>query len=219
MPGAFITFEGIDGCGKSTQLSIAAETLRAQGLQCEVTREPGGTHIAERIRELLLAPEHAEMTDRCELLLYLAARAQHVQERILPQRGAGSVVLCDRFAEATFAYQGFGRGIELEALVWLNEFATGGIEPDLVIVLDIDLDVASRRLRASGKAPDRLEGNSRDFYHRVRMGYKDLAERFASRVAVVDASASVRDVSKAVAEHIGRTLERRERQSSAFESK
>lgn len=198
MSGAFITFEGIDGCGKSTQLQAAATFLRAKGLRCEITREPGGTPIAEKIRELLLSPEHSEMNDRCEVLLYLASRAQHVSEKILPLREQGAIVLCDRFAEATFAYQGFGRGMDLNALIEINKFATGGIEPDLVIVLDVDLETAAGRLQTTGKAPDRMEGSSQEFYRSVRQGYQELARRYPDRIVLVDATGDIEAVTTAV---------------------
>jgi dTMP kinase len=151
-----------------------------------VTREPGGTAIAEKVRSILLAPEHREMLDRCEVLLYLACRAQHVGERIAPALAGGAIVLCDRFALATYAYQGFGRGIDLPNLVALNDFATGGVVPDRTFIFDISVDTASARLRESGKAPDRLEGNGRAFHERVRQGYLTLAARDPGRVVVID---------------------------------
>jgi dTMP kinase len=118
--GVFVTFEGIDGCGKTTQLKLAHEFLTNKNVPCAVTREPGGTAIGEKIRAIILSPEHGEMIDRCELLLYMASRAQHAAETILPAMQRGAVVLCDRFADATFAYQGHGRGISLDILEKMN---------------------------------------------------------------------------------------------------
>jgi dTMP kinase len=183
--GLFITFEGIDGCGKSTQVEYAHRGLEKDGIAHIVTREPGGTPLAERIRGLLLSPENAEMTGTCEVLLYLASRAQHVAEKVVPALEQGMVVLCDRFAEATFAYQGYGRGFGLEALENLNEFATSGMRPDRTFIFDVSLEVSRARLLASGKPLDRLESNAADFHARVREGYRALAARDRERVEVL----------------------------------
>jgi dTMP kinase len=136
MRGYFFTFEGIDGCGKSTQLSRVAECLRANGLDVLVTREPGGSQISERIREILIASDNVGMYRETELLLYLAARAQHVREVIKPAIDRGEIVLCDRFEQATFAYQGYGRGLDLSFLRGVNGFATGGVSPDITFIFD-----------------------------------------------------------------------------------
>jgi dTMP kinase len=184
--GLFRTFEGIDGCGKSTQLRAAADFLAERHIDYVVTREPGGTPLAEKIRELILAPEHDEMVDSCEILLYLAARAQHVETRIRPALEQGRVILCDRFAEATVAYQGFGRGLDSHQLERLNAFATGGLVPTATFLFDVSVETAHGRMQAMGKEPDRLEQNSLSFHGRVRDGYLRLASRHADRIIVLD---------------------------------
>jgi dTMP kinase len=200
--GLFITFEGIDGCGKSTQLARARAFLEARGVRCVATREPGGTEIGERIRELLLAPAHAEMSDECELLLYFAARAQHVRETIIPAMETGAVVLCDRFDDATFAYQGFGRGLSLEVLGPLNAFATGTLVPARTFVFDICVQTAAQRLKKTGKAIDRMEGNGAGFHEKVRRGYLSLAKLHPHRIVVLEATKSVEQLSQIVCDGI-----------------
>ena len=145
--GIFITFEGIDGCGKSTQLELAARRLKEEAFPVLVTREPGGTAIAEKIREILISPQNSEMVNECELLLYLAARAQHVREKIIPALEQVFIVLCDRFQEATFAYQGFGRNIPLDLLKKINNFATGGLNPHLTFIFDISVELSCARIQ------------------------------------------------------------------------
>jgi dTMP kinase len=200
--GLFVTFEGIDGCGKSTQLKLAAETLEKNGLDCVVTREPGGTGISEKIRELLLSPENNKMCNPCEVLLYCAARAQHVQEIIAPAIKKGVIVLCDRFEEATFAYQGFGRGLSLDDLERINSFATNGIKPSLTFVFDIDVETAAQRLMETGKAADRLEGSGREFFEKVRHGYLSLAKRFPERIIVLAGQSTIKELSGIVCDRI-----------------
>jgi dTMP kinase len=204
--GLFITFEGIDGCGKSTQLARAQEYCRSRKLPILVTREPGGTAISEKIRELLLNPEHHAMVDECELLLYFAARAQHVAEKIRPTLKAGTVVLCDRFSEATFAYQGFGRGVDLHLLSQVNEFATAGLSPDLTFVFDVAVEVAHHRMQATGRAPDRLESAAIDFHQRVREGYLTLAANNPERIVLIDAEHPVDEISVVVCDTLERYL-------------
>jgi dTMP kinase len=167
MRGLFIAFEGIDGCGKSTQLDRAARTLEREGISIVTTREPGGTAIAEKIRALLISPEHREMRNECELLLYAAARAQHVREKIAPALERGVTVLCDRFHLATFAYQGFGRAIPLKLLTTINDFAAGGVLPDVSFVFDISVEKAFARLSAMNKARDRLELGGEEFFSQI----------------------------------------------------
>jgi dTMP kinase len=198
MAGAFVTFEGIDGCGKSTQLALAAEALRADGVEVDVTREPGGTAISEKIRELVMSAEHEEMSGGCEVLLYLAARAQHVAERIVPAMASGKVVLCDRFQDATFAYQGFGRGLALDELRRMNGYATGGVEPTLTLVFDISVELSRERLAATGKAPDRLESGSAEFFGRIREGYLALAATHPDRFVLLRGDRSVEQIAAEV---------------------
>jgi dTMP kinase len=200
--GVFITFEGIDGCGKSTQIEKAAQYLAGKNIPCLLTREPGGTPVAEKIRDLILSPENKEITDSCELLLYLAARAQHVTEKILPALENGTVVLCDRFQEATFAYQGFGRGIPLDRLQQLNEFATGGLAPDKTFIFDISVECAFERLQKMKKKPDRLENGSTEFYRKIREGYLTLASAHPQRIALLQGEKPVDEVFNEVKKEI-----------------
>ncbi len=196
--GAFITFEGIDGCGKSTQLELAAERLRKESFPILVTREPGGTAIAEKIREILISPQNSEMVNECELLMYLAARAQHVREKIIPALKQGFIVLCDRFQEATFAYQGFGRNISLDFLKKINSFATGGLMPDFTFIFDISVDLSSARMQKMNKTKDRLELNDRAFYERISEGYRFLAKSEPQRILLLDGSEQLEKISDQV---------------------
>jgi dTMP kinase len=191
MRGLFIAFEGIDGCGKSTQLDRAARTLEREGFSIITTREPGGTAIAEKIRALLIAPEHREMHNECELLLYAAARAQHVREKIAPALERGVTVLCDRFHLATFAYQGFGRAIPLGLLTTINDFAAGGVLPDVSFVFDISVEKAFARLSAMNKARDRLELGGEEFFSRIAEGYRSLAKADPQRTILLHGDQSV----------------------------
>ncbi|MBD3390458.1 MAG: dTMP kinase [Chitinivibrionales bacterium] len=199
MAGLFITFEGIDGCGKSTQLRAACSHVEGKGFACVTTREPGGTPIGENIRELLLSREYGEMCNAGELLLYLAARAQHVAEKIRPAIASGAVVLCDRFQEATFAYQGYGRGYDVATLERLNEFATAGLAPDHTFVFDVSVPTGQKRLRQAGKEPDRLEGGAREFHERTREGYRALARAHPERMSLLDAERPAEKVAGDVA--------------------
>lgn len=207
--GLFVTFEGIDGCGKSTQVAVAEKKLGGKGREVLVTREPGGTPVAERIRALVMDARHSEMADRCEVLLYLASRAQHVAEVIEPALQRGAVVLCDRFEDATFAYQGYGRGISLEELRRLNSFATCGRRPDRTFVFDLDVEVAVSRLRGRNEAPDRLENSSREFYERIREGYLALAASDSARFTVVDSQRTVEEIAVDVDATLAADLTRR----------
>ncbi|NLE00265.1 MAG: dTMP kinase [Fibrobacter sp.] len=207
--GLFITFEGIDGCGKSTQLSLAARSLRERGLDVVVTREPGGTPIAEKIREILISPENSEMVNECELLLYLAARAQHVHQTIIPALEEGKIILCDRFQEATFAYQGFGRSFSLKLLKDLNAFATGSLNSDCTLIFDISEQVSRIRLEAINKGKDRLEQNGIEFFKRIRNGYHELAKAEPSRIVLIDGERSISEVSDLVRSRIDALLQSR----------
>ncbi len=196
--GLFITFEGIDGCGKSTQLLRVAEKLRAQGYVVVVTREPGGTPISEKIREILISPQNSEMCSQTELLLYLAARAQHVQQTIRPAIERGELVLCDRFQEATFAYQGYGRGLELEFLKNINEFATSGVSPDCTFIFDISVELSKLRLSRIGKGQDRLESAGDAFFGRIREGYLAAASANPEKIRLLDGSRGLEELTDEV---------------------
>lgn len=187
----FITFEGIDGCGKSTQIELLKKNLDEHGYQVVLTREPGGTVISEKIRELILSVENTGMSTKCELLLYLAARAQHVDQKIIPELLKNKIVLSDRFEEATYAYQGFGRGVSLDILMSINMYATSRVTPDLTFILDIPIEESELRWKKSGKVRDRLEMNNKNFFKRVRKGYQDRALMNPNRIVLLDGSLSV----------------------------
>ncbi|HMM06601.1 MAG TPA: dTMP kinase [Clostridiales bacterium] len=177
--GIFIVFEGIDGAGKTCQMENIKEYMLRRGIDVVLTREPGGTVVGEKIRELLLNPAHQNMDDRCELLLYGAARAQHLKEVIIPALKQGQAVLCDRFHLSTVAYQGYGRGISRSVLEAVNDIATDGLSPDLTVILDVPAEVGFQRIRENREAPkDRLEQEKRAFFQKVREGYlKEAGER------------------------------------------
>lgn len=202
MRGLFIAFEGIDGCGKSTQLRLAAQHLADEGHSVVTTREPGGTAIAEKIRELLIAPAHTEMCDESELLLYLAARAQHVREKIIPSLEKGATVLCDRFQMATFAYQGFGRSIPLPFLTTVNNFATGGLAPDITFVFDLSVETSFSRMKAMNKQHDRLELGGGDFFSRIHRGYRTLAAQDPQGTVLINGDQPIDTIAETVMERI-----------------
>ncbi|MBQ2764416.1 MAG: dTMP kinase [Firmicutes bacterium] len=183
--GLFLVFEGIDGSGKTSQLKRTKEYLEAHGYDVLTTREPGGTPISEKIRGLLLDPLNGEMDDRCELLLYGAARAQHLAEVILPAIRNGKAVLCDRFSLSTAAYQGYGRGISLELLEAVHSVAAFDVKPDLTLVVDVPVEVSAYRVAVSrGEPKDRLEKEKSDFFERVRQGFLSEAEKDDSIVVI-----------------------------------
>ena len=190
MRGLFITFEGIDGCGKSTQIVLLAEELRRRALDVVVTREPGGTVIGEAVRDVLVSDASVNIAPKAELLFIVGARAQHVAELIRPALEAGQVVLSDRYTDSTVAFQGHGRGLDLEMIDRLNSFATAELQPDVTIVFDIDPSVARARLRTRpvGGLLGAFDDEQADFHVRVRQAYLTLAEREPSRMHVIDAS-------------------------------
>lgn len=193
MRGRFITLEGSEGSGKSTNLAYIHQKLRQSGIDVVLTREPGGTPLAEQIRALLLDHQQAPMCSDTELLLMFAARAQHLQELILPALESGKWVLCDRFTDATYAYQGAGRGISEERIAVLEQWVQGGLRPDLTFFLD--LPVAQGLARAGERStPDRFEREQIDFFERVRQGYLAQAEHDPKRYRVVDASVPLEQV-------------------------
>lgn len=186
--GLFITFEGPEGSGKTTQIRFVAEWLSDQGLDVLTTREPGGTRIGEAIREVLLSPAHTEMCAEAEILLFSAARAQIVRETLQPHLARGGVVLCDRFADSTLAYQGYGRLLDLETLRQITLFATGGLVPALTICLDLPVAEGLRRKQGGDQVEwNRMERERLDFQERVRRGFLALAAAEPQRWLVLDA--------------------------------
>ena len=194
-PGFFLTVEGVDGAGKSTQIRLLSAWLEEQGIEFLCTREPGGTGLGESIRDLLLCPAGGALADLAELLLVFAARAQHLEEVIRPALAAGKLVLCDRFTDATFAYQGAGRGLDQSALRTLESLVQDGLQPDLTLLLDMPVADSLARLAASG-SPDRLERQPADFFERVRQMYQQRAQQYPARFVTVDAALPVDRVHK-----------------------
>jgi len=184
--GAFLTFEGIDQCGKTAQAERLVRTLANLGYEVVFTREPGGTAISERIRAIVLDRNTAGMSRWTELLLMMASRAQHTEEVILPGLRCGKVVVCERYADSTLAYQGYGRGLDLDTVAALNRIATLGLAPDLTILLDIPVEEAMRRRGRASISEDRIEREDLDFHGRVRTGYLTLAQLDPGRFRVVD---------------------------------
>ncbi len=192
----FITFEGIEGCGKSTQVRLLAEELRRQGYEVTTTREPGGCPIADKIRAILLDATNTAMTPLTELLLYAAARSQHLHDTVRPALAAGKIVLCDRFTDATVAYQGCGRELDRTLIEQLNGVATGGVTPDLTILMDCPVEIGLGRALArisgtQGAREERFELESLQFHEAVRNGYLALAAGEPKRFAVVNAHRSI----------------------------
>ncbi|MCO7553972.1 dTMP kinase [Metapseudomonas otitidis] len=193
MNGLFITLEGPEGAGKSTNRDFIASRLRERGVEVLLTREPGGTPLAERIRELLLAPSDESMAVDTELLLMFAARAQHLDRVIRPALEARQVVLCDRFTDATYAYQGGGRGVSMARIAELERFVQGSLRPDLTLVFDLPVEVGLQRAAARGRL-DRFEQEDRSFFDAVRQTYLERAAQAPERYRVIDAAKPLADV-------------------------
>ena len=196
--GRFISFEGIEGCGKTTQIGLLAEYLTSRTLPFTVTREPGGTAVGEGIRKILLHSETIHLTAASELLLFYASRSQNITEKIIPALQRGEMVICDRFYDASMAYQGYGRGIALDFIEKLTELVCNGYRPELTILLDIDPQVGLSRARTRnhGRSEDegRFEMETLEFYGRIRRGYLDLARREPGRIRVIEADRSIEDI-------------------------
>lgn len=209
----FITFEGLDFSGKSTQATLLVDALNRPPLSASppashvhFIREPGGTPISERIRTVLLDRRALEMAEATELFLFAASRAQLVRQLIMPALALGDVVVCDRFADSTTAYQGYGRGIDLETVERINRLATGGLRPDLTVLIDIPLEEMDRRARAAGTVEDRMERSGKAFYARVRDGYRSLAAAEPDRFRVIDGTSPVARVHEQVRAAVGTAL-------------
>lgn len=183
--GLFFTFEGMDGCGKSTQIEFLTEFLEEQGLPYVFTREPGGCPISEKIRDILLDVKNGDMSEYTEALLYAAARAQHIDQTILPALEAGKIVLCDRYIDSSLAYQGMGRGIGMEIVLKMNQYALDRCMPDMTFFFDVKPEDAKYR-RRKREEEDRLEQEGTNFHERVYQGFLQAAERFPERILKVD---------------------------------
>ena len=193
--GLFLTLEGAEGVGKSTNIGFVTQYLEKRGIEYVLTREPGGTQLAERIRDLLLAVHEEPMSGLTELLLVFAARAQHLDKIIEPALAAGKWVVCDRFTDATFAYQGAGRGLSMETIDQLQSMVQGDLRPDLTIILDLDPEIGMQRASNRGEL-DRFEREQQSFFRHVRQGYLDIAQAEPDRCTVIDASKALEDVKR-----------------------
>lgn len=201
--GKFITFEGCEGSGKSTQAAMVYEYLKEKKLPVMLLREPGGVQISESIRRLLLDVESAGMGDQCETLLYMAARAQLVKEVLEPALAAGKIILCDRFLDSTIAYQGYGNGVDVAAIETIGRFATQSIEPDLTLLFDID---TATGLSRTNQVKDRIELRSLDYHQRVRNGYLALATKYPKRIKTIEVNGSKEQVFLKVKEWVNDCL-------------
>jgi len=197
-PGMFITFEGPDGSGKTTQIRLLRDALAAAGYDVLLTREPGGTAIGDQIRVVLHDVENEEMTPPAEILLYSASRAQLVAQVIRPALAAGKIVLCDRYADSTMAYQGYGRGLDLEALRAITAFATAGLKPDLTLLLDLNVADGLARRQVGGDEWNRMDQQTLEFHRRTREGYLQLAAAEPERWVRVEAAGAVEEIAAAV---------------------
>ena len=200
--GLFITFEGADGCGKTTQINMLKVYLENQGYQVVLTREPGAKGLGEKVREILLNYEGA-VSDRCESFLFLADRAQNIDIIVNPAVNEGKIVLCDRHIDSTVAYQGYGRGLDIGRIKMLNNIATNGRKPDLTIVFDIDVETSMQRV---GKNKDRMESAGIEFHNRVREGYLKIAKEEPERIKVVNSIQTVNDVFEEVKKIVNKYL-------------
>ncbi|MFA5059646.1 MAG: dTMP kinase [Candidatus Omnitrophota bacterium] len=201
--GIFITFEGFEGSGKSTQAKLLCRYLRRKKMDVLHVREPGGVNISEKVRQILLDVKNKKMTKVCETLLYMAARAQLVEEVILPALRKGKVVVCDRFLDSTLAYQGYGCGVNIELIKMIGRFATQDVSPHLTLLFDIDV---KKGLARAGRVKDRIESRSLDYHNRVRQGYLKIAKQNPKRIRVIDSLASKEEIQKSVCAIINRFL-------------
>lgn len=213
--GFFISLEGIEGCGKTTQLRLLADWLRSAGHEVLTTREPGGCPIADQIRAILLTPESHALVPRAELLLYAAARAQHVDEVLKPALQAGKIVLCDRYTDATLAYQGGGRGLDHRLISELNALASDGLSPQLTLLLDLPVEIglgrATSRNQITADQEGRFEQESLDFHRRVQAAYRNLADQEPARFCQIDALGSVAEVNQRIIVAVQTFLSQRSR--------
>ena len=198
--GLFITFEGGDGCGKTTQIKLLDEYLRNKGYKTLLTREPGSKGLGEKVREILLNYD-GDVSPVCESFLFLADRAQNVDCLIKPALEEGAIVICDRPTDSSVAYQGYGRGLDVDRIKMLNNIATSGLKPDLTIVLDVDVETSQKRV---GSEKDRMESAGIEFFERVRQGYLEIAKQEPERVKVVDSTKTIEEIHKEILELVAR---------------
>lgn len=206
MKGLFITFEGLDGCGKTTQIELLKKRLEHMGYRVVLTREPGGTKVSEQIREIILDVDNDGMSCVCEMMLYAAARAQLVKDVICPALENGAIVLCDRFIDSSYVYQGIARGIGIDVVKKINEVALSGVYPDATVFFDISPEESKKRRLGDD---DRIEREKMEFHQKVYGGYLDIVRMFPDRIRSIDASANVEEVEDRVFECIKKLLEER----------
>jgi dTMP kinase len=205
--GLFITTEGTDGSGKTTQIKLLESYLKDKGFEVVVTREPGGTSIGEKIRSIILDPGNREMSYITEMMLYASARAQLVNELIRPSLAQGKVIICDRFIDSSYVYQGFGRNIDIELIEKVNSIALDGLMPDITLFFDIDPRVAlARRIQSTGA--DRIEQETMDFHRKVYEGYKKLVSKYPDRIKAIESNRSIDEIFLDVKDSIDKILER-----------
>ncbi|MBU5266075.1 dTMP kinase [Virgibacillus proomii] len=203
MSGYFITFEGGEGAGKTTVLQLVSDRLRDKGYDVLVTREPGGIKIAEKIRTIILDPLHTEMEEHTEALLYAAARSQHLAEKVVPALKQGKIVLCDRFIDSSLVYQGYARGLGMDEVLKINQFAVGDCMPDLTLFFDIEPEKGLARIAANkDREQNRLDLENLEFHEQVYKAYHILAESFPERIQTIDASQSLETVEQEAFDHI-----------------
>jgi dTMP kinase len=207
--GLFITFEGPEGAGKSTQIRLVKEYLEQKGLPSITVREPGGTLLGDRIREILLSPESGEMAQRSEILLYAASRAQLVEKVIFPALTRGDIVLCDRYVDSSIAYQGYGAQWEICDIVQINKWATGGLKPQRTYLLDLPVELGQKRIQIRGNKKDRMELKEKMFHERVRSGFLSLSDREPDRFRVIDARMTEKAVFQEIVSDLELLLKRR----------
>jgi len=188
--GKFITIDGVEGAGKSTQIEFICKYIKAKGVNVVLTREPGGTDVGEKIRTLLLSNSTGKMHADTELMMMFAARNEHIQNKIMPTLGRGDWVLSDRFTDASYAYQGGGRGLDVERIVQLEQWVLQDFTPDMTLLLDVPVEVGMSRVESRGKK-DRIELEATDFFNRVRQAYIDRSEQFPDRIKLIDSSQTV----------------------------
>ncbi len=201
MDSLFITFEGLDFCGKTTQVKLLESWLKSKYKDVLVLREPGGTAIGELIREILLNPEHSSLTEASELFLFEASRSQLVKEIIRPALSRGTIVICDRYYDSTTAYQGYGRGISLQLIEAMNLFATENLVPNVTFFLDIPVEEIEKRMKKQKAVKDRMESNAISFYKKVREGYFEIAKK-ESRIKILDGLLSIEEIHSAIINNI-----------------
>jgi len=199
--GLFITFEGTDGSGKTTQIKLLEQYMGAKGREVVLSREPGGTRVSEIIRDIILEPENKEIVPLTEMILYAASRAQHVAEVIEPAVNNGKIVICDRYVDSSYAYQGGGRGVDLKIIADVNRIAINGTVPDITFFLDIDPEISIKR-RINSTGADRIEQEKLDFHRRVYDGYKKLSILYPDRIKTIDATRSIEEISSQINEYI-----------------